>query len=422
MSIFLVKTLETSYINKKIGENEMDVLQGCGSCVEVMHPTPEALAYYTSGNYLWIVAQLLSFIIPGLFLVKKIGFKVEALSLSLGRYWFFALAIFLLIYLSVSFLLELPLDIYMGYFREKAYGLSNQTFFDFLIDTLKAFFVSIVTYISTIWILYALIKSSAKRWWIYGAVVSFLLSVFSMLIQPIWVDPLFNHFSSMKNKVLERQILDLARKAGIENSKVFEVDKSQQTTQLNAYVTGAFHTKRIVLWDTLTEQMPTEEILFVMGHEMGHYVLRHIWQMLALEFFLNFAIFYFVYKVGLFLITKYGQVLGVISFSHFSSFPLIMLLFVTANFLANPLVLAFSRYVEHQADVFGLEITQNNQAAAKAFVRLQSSNLANPRPGPLYVFFRGSHPSLAKRIAFCNHYCPWKHKATLEYGSHFKEP
>ena len=400
----------------------MDVLPGCGSCIEVIKPTQQALAYYTSGNYLWIAAQLLSFMIPGLFLVKKIGFRIETLSWSLGRRWFFALAIFLLIYLSVSFLLELPLDIYTGYFREKAYGLSNQTFFDFLVDTLKAFFVSIITYVSSIWIFYAFIKAFAKRWWIYGGLFSFLLSVFSMVIQPVWVDPLFNHFSSMKNKVLERQILDLAYKAGIENSRVFEVDKSRQTTQHNAYVTGIGHTKRIVLWDTLTQQMPTDEILFVMGHEMGHYVLKHIWQMLALEFFLNFAIFYFVYRVGLFLITKYGEALGIISFSHFSSFPLIMLLFVTANFIANPLVLAYSRYVEHQADVFGLEITQNNQAAAKAFVRLQSSNLANPRPGPLYVFFRGSHPSLSQRIAFCNRYCPWKHSTSLEYGSHFKEP
>jgi len=250
----------------------------------------------------------------------------------------------------------------------------------------------------------------------------FFFYVFSMLVQPIWIDPLFNEFSSMKNKGLEKQILELADKAQIENSRVFEVDKSRQTTQLNAYVTGFGHTKRIVLWDTLTQKMSSDQILFVMGHEMGHYVLNHIWQFLVLEFFLNFAMFYFVYRVGLFLITKYGYYLGVPSFSHFSSFPLVLLLFTIANFIVNPFILAFSRYVEHQADVFGLEITQNNQAAAKAFVTLQSSNLANPRPGKVYMFFRGSHPSLAQRIDFCNSYCPWRHNKALENQRHFKEP
>lgn len=400
----------------------MTFLAICGSCVKIPEPSQEAMAYYTSGNYLWIVMQVLSFLIPGLFLFKKLGYKLEGFSWQVGKKWFFTLAVFLIVYSSCSYLMELPLDIYTGYFREKAYGLSQQRFLDFMLDSVKAFAVGAIAYVSTIWIFYAIVAASAKRWWVYGAVFSFSFSLFSMLIQPLWIDPLFNHFSKMKNQELEQQILDLAKKAGIEDSRVFEVDKSRQTSMLNAYVTGVGQSKRIVLWDTLTQKMPQEEILFVMGHEMGHYVLKHVWQFLVLEFFLNFAIFYFIYKVGNLIIERYGKVLGVKSFAHFSSFPLIILLLNLANFIASPLVLAFSRHVEHQADVFGLEITQNNQAAAKAFVRLSMTNLSNPNPGKVYVFFRGSHPSLAKRITFANTYCPWKKQKPLEYENYFENP
>lgn len=397
----------------------MDFVASLCSCVKIPEASQEALAYYTSGNYLWIAVQCMSFVIPGLFLIKKLGLRLETLSWRLGKSWFLALALFLTFYLCLGYILELPLEIYAGYFREKAYGLSRQSFGQFFLESLKGFAIGIITYVSTIWVFYWIVRRQEKKWWIYGACLSSCISFIAMFVQPLWIDPLFNDFSRMKNPVLESRILDLAQKAGIEGSRVFEVDKSRQTNLLNAYVTGLGHANRIVLWDTLLNKMTEEEVLFVMGHEMGHYVLKHIWKALVLEFFLNLAVFYFIFAAGGYVLKKYGSALGIQTFAQFSSFPLVVLLFLVASFLVNPLMLAISRHFEHQADIFGLEITQNNAAAGEAFVKLQSTNLSNPYPGTLYKIFRGSHPSLADRILFTNEYCPWKQGEKLQYQSYF---
>jgi Zn-dependent protease with chaperone function len=166
--------------------------------------------------------------------------------------------------------------------------------------------------------------------------------------------------------------------------------------------------------------MTPKEILFVMGHEMGHYVLHHVWYFLVANTLLYFGIFFFIYRSGLWIMHRYGKLLGVSSFQHFASLPIIVILFNLANVVTAPLMNAISRHLEHQADIFGLEITQNNRAAANAFARLQCSNLANPRPGPVYMFFRATHPSLAQRIELCNSYCPWKEGKPLKYQHHFK--
>ncbi len=128
-----------------------------------------------------------------------------------------------------------------------------------------------------------------------------------MLVMPIWIDPLFNKFGPMKDKALERRILDLAERAGIEGSRVFEVEKSVNTKAMNAYVTGVFGTKRIVLWDTLLAQLDAPEVLAVMGHEMGHYVLGHVVRSILLGSLVVLAGLFFVDRAGRWLIARFGS-------------------------------------------------------------------------------------------------------------------
>jgi Zn-dependent protease with chaperone function len=230
------------------------------------------------------------------------------------------------------------------------------------------------------------------------------------------VDPLFNDFGPMKDKALEARIVSQARRAGIEGSRVYQVDKSADTRTVNAYVTGLGSTKRIVLWDTILARLEPEQVLFVTAHEMGHFVLRHTLMFIFGAAVLITVSLYVVHRSAGSLIGRFSRQLGFSQLSDVASFPLLLLLGSVVSLLLVPALLALSRYQEHEADRFALELTRDNRAAAMTFVRLQEENLSVPRPGPLYMFWRGSHPALGDRIDFANSYRPWESNEQLRYG------
>ena len=201
----------------------------------------------------------------------------------------------------------------------------------------------------------------------------------------------------------------------VQNGTTIPHEVSSDTKLVNAYVTGVGATKRIVFWDTLLEKLEDEQILFVTAHEMGHFVLRH-----TLAFILGAAALitvslYLVHRVAGKLIDRFSRQFGFGLLSDVASFPLLLLLGSLVSLVLVPALLALSRYQEHEADRFALEVTRDNRAAATTFVRLQEENLSVPRPGPLYMFWRGSHPALGDRIDFANHYRPWQTNEPLRY-------
>jgi Zn-dependent protease with chaperone function len=250
--------------------------------------------------------------------------------------------------------------------------------------------------------------------------VPFLFLV--MLITPIWIDPLFNDFGPMHNKELEAKILALANRAGIDGSRVYEVDKSVDTEAVNAYVTGFLGTKRIVLWDTLLKKLTDRQILFIMGHEMGHYVLYHVVQGILFSSLLVIGTLLAVQYTAGRLLRRFRTRWGFDRLADVASLPLLVLLVNLFALVVIPVGLVFSRHIEHEADRFGLEITRDNHAAAMSFVRLQTENLAIPRPSFLYYLFRCSHPPLGERVDFCNAYWPWEQGEPLKYGQLFRGP
>lgn len=392
-------------------------------CAQVAVPeaTELAMRYYKSGNLLWIVQLVWSLAIPALFLFSGFTGKLAAYAERWGRRWFFTIAVYLVLFTLLYQLLSLPLDFYADYIRPHAYGLSMQTFGRWLENYGKGALVTLISAVAFVWIFYLLLKKSPRRWWLYGSLVSSGIVFLLTFVQPIWIDPLFNKFEPMKDKQLEKQILALAARAGIEHGRVFEVDKSQDTKMLNAYVVGIGSTNRIVLWDTTVQQLKPDEILFVMGHEMGHYVLDHIWWYMLFTTALSFLVFYLIYKVANFLLRRYQKRFGFKHLYNIASLPLFLLLLGISFLLSTPVLNCISRYMEREADRFGLEITQKNRAAGEAFIVLQQKNLGNPRPGMFYKIWRSSHPPLGERIDFANSYCPWKQKGPLKYEKHFKE-
>jgi Zn-dependent protease with chaperone function len=271
-----------------------------------------------------------------------------------------------------------------------------------------------------VWIPYWLLKKAPKRWWLYVGLGTVPFMFLIMLVEPIWVEPLFNDFGPMKNKALEAKVLTLADRAGIERSHVFEVNKSVDTKELNAYVTGFLGTKRIVIWDNTIAKMTEGELLFVLGHEMGHYVLGHVWKEIVFSSLMMLLTLFLADRAAKVIIARYKERFGFDRLSDIASFPLILLLFGVFGFIINPLDNWISRAIEHQADQFGLEITRDNHDAATAFVKLQMENLSNPRPALWYKILRADHPVLGDRIDYANTYKPWEKGEKPEFEKYFK--
>jgi Zn-dependent protease with chaperone function len=271
-----------------------------------------------------------------------------------------------------------------------------------------------------LWIPYLLLRKSPKRWWLWAGLATIPIATLTLVIAPVWVDPLFNEYGPMKDKALERRILVLAERAGIQESRVYQVNKSVDTKAVNAYVTGVGTTKRIVLWDTLLDKLEPKQVLFVTAHEIGHFVLQHTLAFILGAALLATASLYVVHRVSGKVISRYSRRFGFDRLTDIGSFPLLLLLGSLVSLILAPAVLAFNRYQEREADRFALEITRDNRAAATTFVRLQEENLTLPRPGRLYTLWRGSHPSLSDRVDFANRYRPWQKAEGLRYDRLFR--
>ncbi|HRH45246.1 MAG TPA: M48 family metallopeptidase [Pyrinomonadaceae bacterium] len=387
--------------------------------VAVPEPTERAMAYYNSGIYLWIINTFLGVLIPFLFLQTKVSAWIRDVAERVSKKWILTLAIYFIIFTLINFLISLPMDFYLDYVRQHDYGLSNQTFSRWLTNSLIQLLLSFGTCLF-LWIPYLLLRKSPRRWWLYTSILLIPFYFLVMLVTPVFIDPLFNNFGEMKNKALETKILALADRAGIEGSRVYVVDKSVDTNAVNAYVTGFMHTKRIVLWDTIISKLDEDELLFVVGHEMGHYVLGHVVKGLVFLSIMTFVLLFLVYRISNLLTIRFGKRWGFTKLSDPAAMPMLILVVGVLTFVFSPLALWYSRDAEHEADRFAIEITRNNHAGATAFVKLQTENLSNPRPSQFMKFLRASHPPIGERIDFCNEYKPWEKGEPLKYSDLFK--
>ncbi len=381
--------------------------------VAVPEASPLAMDYYRSGVVLWFVVHAWELLVPAVILFSGLSGRMQRLArrvVSPQRprlAWFVTIAVYALVYLGLKFLIDLPIDYYLGYVRPHHYGLSNQSPARWLEQGLKGLAVMAVVAVLFLWVPYLLLDRSPRRWWLWLGLLTLPFAVGGAIVKPIWIDPLFHDFGPMKNPALEAKILALAERAGIDGGRVFEVDMSRDTKTVNAYVTGLFGTKRIVLWDTLLDRLDEKETLAVMGHEMGHYVLNHVAWGVALATVGSLVLLFLVDRTGRALVRRFSPRFGFDRLADVASVPLMILLLNAFNLVGAPVQLAVSRAMEHEADRFGLEITRTNHSAATSFVKLQHENLSNPRPDWLSVLWRSSHPPIGDRIDFCNAYHPW---------------
>ena len=372
--------------------------------------TDENRAYQRQRVTLALVSPLVG-VIAGLFLLFS-GWSQRmrdtANARARGRYA--RVLVFFALYSAVQFVLLFPVAWYQDFALEQRFGFATQSFGGWLLDQLKSlvFQVVAVGVVPLLALAWRAVETSPRRWWLWLAAGTLPVAVASVLLQPLVFDPLFNKFTTLHDESLRRDILALGARADVPARNVYEVDMSTRTKKINAYVSGFGASQRIVLWDTTLKGMSKDEILFVMAHEMGHYVLRHIWKGLAAVAVIAFAAFALVAWLTHAMLARFGPRWGIATVGDLAAMPLVLAMVSLVSWGLSPLTNALSRGVEHEADVFALELTHDNDAGARAFLKLAATNKSDPEPAAWVKVALFTHPPLAERIRFALDYRPWE--------------
>jgi STE24 endopeptidase len=319
--------------------------------------------------------------------------------------------------------LSLPTGIY-GNWIDRAYGLSVQGWGSWFWDWAKGELLSVIFTIVIVWILYAVILRSPRRWWFYFWLATLPLIFLLIFLQPLVIDPMFHKFEPLqaKDPALTAELQKMVHRAGqdIPPERMFWMDAGEKTTELNAYVTGFGASKRIVVWDTTIAKMNTPQIVFVAGHEMGHYVLNHVVKGFVFAAAGLFILFYLGYRSITWVLARWGAQWGIRSLDDLASYPALLLVISILATIGGPIGNTFSRHIEHQADQYGLEVTHgltpdSGQVAAQSFNILGDIDLSNPSPSRLRIIVFYTHPPIPERINFALHYNPWQSGSTPEF-------
>jgi len=299
-------------------------------------------------------------------------------------------------YLLLITVLTFPLTVYEDYFREHKYGLATQTFGPWMGDQLKGLLVSLILGAILMVVLFGIVRRMQRTWWIWGAVVTTCFMTLVVLIAPVFIVPVFNKVTLLDDPKVTQPILSLARANGIPAHDVFEMDASRQTTRMSANVSGFGSTMRITLNDNLLRRGSPEEIQAVMGHEMGHYVLHHIYKdifFFGVLIVIFFALLQWSLKWSL---DRWGEKWKIRGTGDTAVLPLVILLVSIFGFAATPILNTHIRTTEGEADMYGLNASRQPDGFAQAAIHLGEYRKMNPGPVEEFIFF--DHPSGRNRI------------------------
>lgn len=375
----------------------------------------KAVAYSRAEYTLYFVSYILGAIF--LLLILRLGIAARlrdiAESVSQNR-WVQGLVFVPLLRLLVG-VLGLPVRMYWHrlslYYEQSVQGWDSWFW-----DWTKGQCVILVFWLVVVLILFAVMRFSPRRWWLCFWPPAVLILLLLLVITPLVIDPLFDKFEPLSNQHAElvASIEKLTKRAGvpIPSNRMFLMVASQKTNEINAYVTGIGASKRVVIWDTLIQKTSNDETLFVVGHELGHYVLGHVWKgFLAGAAALLLAL-YLLFRGLYWTLDRWGHEWKISGAEDWASLAVLLLLLQVLLFFSSPAINWFSRMEEHAADVYGLEVTHglipnSPEVAAHAFQALGELDLSDPNPPPLITFWLYSHPPVAERLVFAHTYDPW---------------
>ncbi len=371
--------------------------------------TPLNRDYANTRAALGFIDPLYALLVALFLLFSGLSARMRDLAHRVGSRAYARTLVYLALFLVADFVLSFPLSYYEGFGLEHQYALSTESFGGWFVQQLTGLAVGVFFFgvVPIVHLAYGAVRRFPRRWWLALGLGTLPVILIGVLIAPVLVDPLYNRFTPLQDKKLEAQILEVTRRAGVPARHVFQVDKSRQTVKYNAYVTGFGPSHRVVIWDTTLKGMKPDEILFVVGHEAGHYRLHHIWIGIGSFTLLGFLAFRLCAAVVRGATRVWGRRWGFVEAHDLASLPLFAAALTLVAFLGSPVVNAFSRGVEHQADAFGLEVTHLNDAAARAFIALGAQSRSDPEPSPLVELFEYDHPPLLDRVRFALTYQPW---------------
>jgi len=299
-------------------------------------------------------------------------------------------------YLLLTSVIGFPLVVYEDYFREHKYGLATQTFGPWMGDQLKGLLVNLVLGGILAVLLFGIVRRLQRTWWIWGSVVTLCFMIVVVLVAPVYIVPIFNKVTRLDDPRVTQPILSLARANGIPVHDVFKIDASRQTTRMSANVSGFGSTMRITLNDNLLRRGSPEEIQAVMGHEMGHYVLHHIYKdvlFFGVVIVISFALLQWSLNHSL---ARWGERWKIRGIGDTAVLPLVVLLFSIFGFVVTPLMNTHIRTAEGEADMYGLNASRQPDGFAQAAIHLGEYRKMNPGPLEEWIFF--DHPSGRNRI------------------------
>ncbi|HEX3544034.1 MAG TPA: M48 family metallopeptidase [Candidatus Acidoferrum sp.] len=383
----------------------------------------KAVSYSRAGYILYFVSYFLALAV--LLLILRLGvaarFRDSAEAVS-ERKWIQCL-IFVPLLLLLTDLFELPVRIYWHALSLR-YEQSIQHWGSWIVDWAKEETLSVGLAVLLVVILNLAMRKSPRRWWFYFWLAALPILLFFFFISPWFIDPLFNQFVPLEKEYpqLVTSIETLTQRAGvpIPRDRMFLMRASEKTNQINAYVTGIGASKRVVMWDNTIKKTSPDEALFILGHELGHYVLRHI-----ATGFLFFAAalllaLYIMFRALHWSLQRWGAEWEIRGPEDLAAMAVLLLWLQILSFISSPIVNGFSRMQEHAADVYGLEVIHglvpnSEEVAAHGFQVLGELDLSDPNPPAFITFWLYSHPPLAQRLVFAHSYDPWSKGESPKY-------
>jgi STE24 endopeptidase len=362
--------------------------------------SPEARArsnaYFEGGYVLQLVDTVVTIAVMLLLLESGLSRRIRDWTERRSRYPWLQRALYWSAYLAVTTALTFPLSLYEGFFREHAYGLSNQSFAAWLGDFAKGLAVALVLGAALVTVLYAVVARMSRSWWALGAIVTIVFVTFLSLIFPVFVAPLFNTYTRLADERVRAPILRMAAANGLATDDVWVSDASRQSKRISANVSGLLGTERITLNDNLLNRCTPAQIQAVMGHELGHYVLNHGYKFLAFLALIILGLFAALRALVDWTLGKWGTRWGVRGLADPAGLPIAILWATVLFLLLTPVLNTLIRVQEQEADVFGLNAAREPDAFAE--VALQLSEYRKLSPGPLEEFIFFDHPSGRTRI------------------------
>ena len=353
-------------------------------------------AYFEGGYWLLLWDFLYGVVIALLLLNLRWSAAMRNLAERITRFKPVQTAIYWIEYLLLTTVLAFPLTVYEGYIREHKYGLATQTFGPWLGDQLKGLGIGVVLGGIIVVVLFGIVRRLPRTWWIWGAVFTTAFNIFVVLIAPVYLFPIFNTIKRLDDPKITTPILSMARANGIPARDVYQIDASKQSTRMSANVSGFGSTMRITLNDNLLRRGSPEEIQAVTGHEMGHYVLNHVYKGIMYQFIeivVGFAFFQWALGWSL---ARWGEKWQIRGIGDPAVLPLAVLWVSVFFFVVTPLDNTFTRTQEYEADMYGVNASRQPDGFAQAAIHL--GEYRKMSPGPLEEFLFYDHPSGRDRI------------------------